>query len=469
MNEEMSENDGNNESNRSMMEALLQAEQAKDESDSESSLQLDDINLAVKHTPRQERRISSLSKFDICLEKEEISEQATSNGGAENSNKKTVKPTFQIPRIRSREDLVKVSNEKISRVEKSWYIISNRIGEVGLKFFLRMFDEYPELVQLFPFGDDIDPKSGKLILNARTMAHVRAHATAVMRVVGTSVAGLTSIDDLIPRLRQVGSTHKMVGVQSMHYDILFRHLMKAIREEVGPDNWDQETEDAWDQAFTSISDLIKRPSARLETEPLRSWGLVILSACTYFMVVTPFRFAGFLYGRPRMVILLNALDGLGALVLLMDLLVYLIQSKLSVRRVIVEDEIPTGDRRMLFQKTKSFHKSTRNIILNRRNSLVKKLQSFRLNRWVPWPSMDIKVLLSFPLQYMIVRGSICSQVGLHWTQLIGLIRVVTALRVNHFLQCAENNAILEQKLDADRQLQLNMAKLLFRLAFITHV
>ena len=60
-----------------------------------------------------------------------------------------------------------------------------------------------------------------------------------MRVVGTSVAGLTSLEDLVPRLRQVGATHKTVGVQSMHYDILFRHLMRAIRDEVGRDNWDQ--------------------------------------------------------------------------------------------------------------------------------------------------------------------------------------------------------------------------------------
>lgn len=315
-----------------------------------------------------------------------------------------------------------------------------------------MFEEYPELVQLFPFGgDDIDPQTGKLVLNARTKAHVRAHATAVMRVVGTSVAGLTSIDELIPRLRQVGATHKTVGVQAMHYDILFRHLMRAIREEVGPDNWDQETEDAWDQAFTSISDLIKRPSTRLGTEPLRGWGIVMLVACAYFMLVTPFRFAGFLYGRPNMVTLLNILDASAALVLAIDLAVYFIQTKLGARRNVFVEEGKT-----------SFGRSMRLFF-------VKMTHSFRMDRWVPWPSTDIKVLLSFLLQWMFVRGSICSQVGLHWSQLLGLIRLVTAARVNHFLQCAENNALLEQKLDADRQLHLNIAKLFFRLAFITHV
>ena len=110
-----------------------------------------------------------------------------------------------------------------------------------------------------------------------------------MRVVGTCVAGLTSIEDLVPRLRNVGATNKVVGVQNMHYDILYRQLIRAIREEVGPEHWDEETEDAWEQAYLSITDLIKRPSKRLETEPLRGWGAVVLTACVYFCIVTPFR------------------------------------------------------------------------------------------------------------------------------------------------------------------------------------
>lgn len=179
--------------------------------------------------------------------------------------------------------------ENISRVERSWLVISerNRIGAVGLKFFLKLFDEHPEVVELFPFGEDSkDPKTGKLKINARTKRHLEAHATAVMGVVGTCVAGLASIEDLVPRLRSVGATHKIAGVQNMHYDILYGYLVNGIKEEVGPQNWDEETENAWEQAFLSITDLMKRPSKRLETEPLKGWGLVMLLACLYFSIVT---------------------------------------------------------------------------------------------------------------------------------------------------------------------------------------
>lgn len=234
------------------LEALLRAEQEV----SVKSLPVSDVswNSSKSAGEQDVGTLKSFDKFDVL--------------GTDETN-----PTRgNLPRRRSKEDLAMGASTKVSHVENSWYLISGRIGEVGLKFFLSMFDEYPEIVKIFPFGEDsINPRTGKFVMSEQTKKHVRAHAIAVMRVVGTCVAGLTKIEDLIPRLRTVGATHKTVGVQPIHYDILYKHLIRAIRDEVGPDNWNQETEDAWEQAFLSISDMIKRPSKRLETEPLRGW------------------------------------------------------------------------------------------------------------------------------------------------------------------------------------------------------
>ena len=247
--------------------------------------------------PGSQRRVSAfnLDQFDVLLSDDEEDEEDNVN----NNDDKSATQTAGSPNPKKIVAITGMDllHDKISKVEKSWLLISqqNRIGAVGLKFFLRMLDEYPDLVQLFPFGEDaVDRSTGQLKLNAYTKRHVQAHASAVMRVVGTCVAGLTSLEDLIPRLRSVGATHKRVGVQNMHYDILYRHLIRAIREEVGPENWDEETEDAWEQAYLSITDLIKQPSKRLETEPLHGWGAIMLLACIYFTIVTPIRFAGFL-------------------------------------------------------------------------------------------------------------------------------------------------------------------------------
>ncbi|KAG7366064.1 ion transport protein [Nitzschia inconspicua] len=97
------------------------------------------------------------------------------------------------------------------------------------------------------------------------------------------------------------------------------------------------------------------------------------------------------------------------------------------------------------------------------------LRLYRMDRWVPWPSLDIKVLVSFVLQGMVVQSPLCTRLGLHWTQMFGLLRVSCASRVLHFIQCAENNFLLRQKMDAERQLFLRIVKLLIQFAFIAHV
>jgi hemoglobin-like flavoprotein len=343
----------------------------------------------------------------------------------------------------------------------------------------RMFEDYPDLIQLFPFGqDDMDHTTGRLKINARTRVHVRAHASAVMRVIGTAVAGKIGVEELVPRLRNVGATHKIVGVQNMHYDILYRHLVTVIREEVGPENWDQDTEDAWEQAFISITDLIKRPSKRLETEPLMGWGSVMMAACAYFTLVTPFRFAGFYIGHPRVILVLDVLDFAAAMVLLLDLMIDIVQTKFRVsRKRFIEAESESEDernrktqlRKSLIHQANSTGTFLEKFVSKHRKSLFKILRRYRMDRWVPWPSLDIRVLLSFVLQGLFVQSSLCTRLGLHWTQMFGLLRVTCASRVLHFVQCTENNLLLRQKMDADRQLTLRIVKLVIQLAFITHV
>ena len=324
----------------------------------------------------------------------------------------------------------------ISRVEQSWYLISNRIEKVGLAFLLNLFHENPSLLDLFPFdGEYTSDDAGRLTMSEHMETHIRAHAAAVMRVVGTCVAGLERIDDLVPKLRRIGSTHRQSGVQDIHYDLMYRHLIRTLKDEIGS-SWDRETEDAWEQAFASITDLMKRPSTRLETEPLEGWGIAMAVACLYLMFFTPFRLAGFLQGRVFLGAIFDFLDLCAALLITTDLVIDIIQSKLKRRYL----NYP---------------------FVRRLKSVVQ-----RLEPWVPWPTNDIKVLLSFLIQcaYMPHPG-----IGLHWTHMFGLIRVATAVRVMHFLQCAENKALFERKLDATRQGQVRLLKLIFKLCFIIHL
>lgn len=204
----------------------------------------------------------------------------------------------------------------------------------------------------------------------------------------------------------------------------------------------------------------------------------MLVSCTYFTLVTPFRFAGFYIGHPMVIWVLDALDTMGALVMLLDLMVDTVQNRFRVSRDRFIDQgssesesdsslSPKKKRRR--SSIKSVAKATHKMVNRQRRQLIKSLAYYRMDRWVPWPSLDVRVLLSFILQGCVVRSSLCAQIGLHWSQLFGLLRVSCVARVLHFLQCAENNYLLQRKLDAEKQLQWRIVKLLIRLAFITHV
>ena len=225
--------------------------------------------------------------------------QSSTSSGRPSLTTESSKRYLEFAPVSSKKDesTVVTFEGQISKVEQSWYLISDKIERVGLILMLNLFHEHPDLLHLFPFDGDYETDSqGRLKINARMETHLRAHAAAIMRVVGTCVAGLTSIDDLVPKLRRIGSTHRQAGVQDWHYEIMCQHLISTLRDEIGS-QWDQETEDAWEQAFASISDLMKNPTSRLETEPLEGWGITMAIACLYLMIFTPFRLAGFLHGR----------------------------------------------------------------------------------------------------------------------------------------------------------------------------
>ena len=232
------------------------------------------------------------------------------------------------------------------------------------------------------------------------------------------------------------------------------------------------------QAFLSITDLIKKPSKRLETEPIRGWGIVMIISCVYFTIVTPFGVAGFYIGRSRVIFLFDLLDSLCVLVMLFDFIMDVIQSRLRIGKKhfidlddATEDSDSTSNTRhfWMFRNHSAVAKSVTRTMSRNRRRLMKLLQKWEMDRWVPWPSLDLRVFASFALQGMFYRGSLCSTPGLHWTQMFALLRLSCASRVLHFLQCAENNALLGQTLDVERQLTLRVVKLLVRLAFITHV
>ena len=142
-------------------------------------------------------------------------------------------------------------------------------------------------------------------------------------------------------------------------------------------------------------------------------------------------------------------------------------SRASGSRDSLVSDFSDGGRRSRYEELLA---RLKNAAAAKQRKIVKMLSRYEMDRWVPWPKLAMKVVVTMILQSAFVQDiSLCDQPGLHWTQLFGLARVLCARRVLHYVQCAENNALLRQTLDADRQLSLRILKLVVRLLFITHV
>jgi hemoglobin-like flavoprotein len=158
------------------------------------------------------------------------------------------------------------------RVTRSWELVSSKLEKVGIDFFLRVFEERPDMLQFFHFG-------GVDITRQNMPPALRNHAMKVMKAIGFCVSGLAALDSLIPTLRSLGEVHMTAGVLEEHYEIIFNHLMDAIAAELGPEEWDADTRDG---KWCTCYGLIDEKDSFLTVDTLHSSlgvGLPIADSC----------------------------------------------------------------------------------------------------------------------------------------------------------------------------------------------
>ena len=353
--------------------------------------------------------------------------------------------------------------ESISwRVARSWQLISENMEDIGVRFFVQMFESHPELLTLFHFGGmDISTKS-----QTKLPAPLKHHALLVMRTLGECVAGNIKIEDIIPKLRSIGHVHASSGVMEFHYNILFEHLMEVIEQELGPDEWNLELRGSWELTFRSLTSVIKHPDDLLEMEPLAGWGLANAVACSYIAFYTPFRMAGFTLERQWIETVFTFLTTFSAIILIIDACSHWIADQL--RYTTSENLSAAPPIGIVATIKKQIRKLTFPITFR-----VKKfLRSLKMERWMSWRKMDATILMSFFLQHVMFLVDVIrlgpneawakpATPGVHWTYVFGLLRLVAASRVFHAVHCAENNLMLRRRMSSEERHYIRILKLMY--------
>uniref|UniRef100_A0A1D1ZFP0 Non-symbiotic hemoglobin 1 n=1 Tax=Anthurium amnicola TaxID=1678845 RepID=A0A1D1ZFP0_9ARAE len=147
---------------------------------------------------------------------------------------------------------VEFTEEQEALVVKSWNVMKKKPAELGLKFFLRIFEIAPSARRLFPFLRDSNvplEKNPKLKAHAMSVFVMTCESAVQLRKAGKVTVRETT-------LKKMGASHVKSGVLDEHFEVTRFALLDTIKEAV-PDMWCPEMKSAWGEAYDQLVAAIK--------------------------------------------------------------------------------------------------------------------------------------------------------------------------------------------------------------------
>ena len=149
---------------------------------------------------------------------------------------------------------VSFSEEQEALVLKSWAIMKKDSANIGLRFFLKIFEVAPSASQMFSFLRNSDvplEKNPKLKTHAMSVFVMTCEAAAQLRK-----AGKVTVRDTT--LKRLGATHFKYGVGDAHFEVTRFALLETIKEAVPVDMWSPAMKSAWSEAYNQLVAAIKQ-------------------------------------------------------------------------------------------------------------------------------------------------------------------------------------------------------------------
>ena len=125
---------------------------------------------------------------------------------------------------------------QISLVQTSFAKVAPIAATAADLFYGRLFEIAPEVRGMFP--DDLAEQKNKL-----------------MAMLGTVVASLIRLDQLLPAVRALGERHAVYGVTAAHFEPVGAALLWTLEQGLG-DDFTPEVKDAWTAVYTVLSSLM---------------------------------------------------------------------------------------------------------------------------------------------------------------------------------------------------------------------
>ncbi|KAL1805548.1 hypothetical protein ACET3Z_028616 [Daucus carota] len=144
------------------------------------------------------------------------------------------------------------TEEQEALVVKSWNFMKKDAAQLGLNFFLKIFEIAPTAKKMFSFLKDSDvplEQNTKLKPHARTVFVMTCETAVQLRK-----AGKVGVKE--STLNKMGATHSRVGVVDEHFEVTRFALLETIKEAI-PDMWSPEMKNAWGEAYDQLVKTMK--------------------------------------------------------------------------------------------------------------------------------------------------------------------------------------------------------------------
>lgn len=135
----------------------------------------------------------------------------------------------------------------IALVRQSWRAMAPAAPKVAEAFYSRLFALDPGIRARFA-ATDLDAQGRKL---TDTLA--------------TVVQALDDPDELVTLAARLGRSHAGYGISSRQYDLFGEALLHTVHTTLDP-AWNIELHDAWAEAYTLFTSVMRRASARASGE-----------------------------------------------------------------------------------------------------------------------------------------------------------------------------------------------------------
>ncbi|AQL08336.1 Non-symbiotic hemoglobin [Zea mays] len=149
--------------------------------------------------------------------------------------------------------------EQEALVLKSWAVMKKDAANLGLRFFLKVFEIAPSAKQMFSFLRDSDvplEKNPKLKTHAMSVFVMTCEAAAQLRKAGKVTVRETT-------LKRLGATHLRTKALRLKHALEYIQvtgfaLLETIKEALPADMWSLEMKKAWAEAYSQLVAAIKR-------------------------------------------------------------------------------------------------------------------------------------------------------------------------------------------------------------------